>query len=280
MSGAADSIQILEPLAHPERWIPARARRVLLASYLDLILLSIPWAFLEYLVDHFVPGFQNQPWYLRMAIFTVIEVTLIREDKSPGMWLLGMHMLEVRTRNKGIEKIWEGHAPYVDRATLRAESWFTLLCGVLFANSGAKAIVRWTMWVPPPLFFGQVVDGLPGILIYLVAGGIELYIAREIFRLRMTALWAAAGFYVLWFVSAWMSKAHWAAWIADYYARRRAYFGLPPQAKQLEALETAGPWVLLLGVPMVFLLLAFLWKHLSRAERLQREGDAVAVAIP
>ena len=242
-------IEILDPALDRRRWVPARRGRLLLAAYIDLLIFSVPWAYLVAATDRLVPGFAAQPFYVRYLAFAIVElIVLNRTSLSPGAALLGIRFVAARSGQSRVDALWQNRIPFVDRDLLASESWFSILVGVWLLLDATKALVRWTMYSPPLPLFGIQTAGIGGALTSMIIGAIEAYIACLVLRVRPRALVLGAPFYGLLAVSAAVSWNLWDDWAARYVVARRAYEGLPVKPGEIESLQSMSPELVIAGM--------------------------------
>lgn len=257
-----NEIEILDPTVDRRRWAPARRRRMWLAAYVDLLIFSVPWAYLVGVTDRLVPGFAAQPWFIRYLAFAIVElIVLSQAPGSPGARLLGLRFIAAKSGQSRVDVLWRNRIPFVDRDLHRRESWFSILVGLWLLLDASKALTRWTMYSPPLPLFGIQTSGLGGALTSLTIGAIEVYIACLVLRMRPRALVLGAPFYGLLAVSAAVSWNLWDNWAARYVVARRAYEGLPVRPGEIESLQSMSPELVIIGMAFNGALLLLLTKR-------------------
>jgi hypothetical protein len=236
------SMEILDPSFDQRRWRPARRRRLLLATYLDFLIFSIPWAYFVAITDRFVPGFAIQPWYVRYLVFAIVElIVLQRASLSPGANLLGIRFVDAKSGRTGVDRLWSNRIPFVDIHLQRAESWFSLSAGTFLLLDATKTLVRWTMYSPPLPLFGIQTEGLGGALTNIGIGAGEVYAACLVLRVHRRALSFGIPFYAFLALSAAVSWDLWDAWAERYVIARRAYEGRAVRPGEIESLQSMAP---------------------------------------
>ncbi|GEM_PF-911917 len=264
-SNQEDHLEILDPTIDLTRSMPASRGRLLLAAYLDFLIFSVMWGLFVFVIYFIDPKLANQPWYVRLFIFSLLEVVLLRLNfQSPGAMMLGIRFIKVRSHRAGLDRIWQGRIPLVDLNIKNSESWFTLAVGVYFFLEGSKTLIRWTMWTPPMPVFGVQTGEAATVLLNLALGALEMYIAYEIFRLRFRALLVGIPLFTASIVSIVMSWELWDPWIAEYVTRRRDYQGLPVRPNEIETMQNFMPEFLIVGLSFSLVLLLISTKWLKR----------------
>ena len=244
-------------------WIPARRRRVLLAGYLDYCLIAAAFGLLEHLAYVLEPEIGEFPLYAQILAFLAIEYLLLARLRwSPGLHLLSIRFLDLRddmAAAAGLPfAIWKKLTSVSVNAWVKThESWFTLLMGVWMVNEGSKSLVRWTMWVPPYPEFGFEMSASVSAVLSVARGGIEIFLAWAILRLRFFAVPVAIAHFTVGLVSMWMSWHLWDSWVVEYVTRRRAFQGLPVGESEIEWMQAITPqWQLaFIGIMIVLILL-------------------------
>jgi hypothetical protein len=69
-------------------------------------------------------------------------------------------------------------------------------CGLVLALMALRPAVPW---------FGRLVTGWPGALMFVLGGGVSLWLAREIYALRVRGWWVASVFLIVGGVSTWLT---------------------------------------------------------------------------
>lgn len=230
------------------RWLPARRRRLVLAIYLDFLLFSVFWAYLDLLVWAILPDFSS-PLLTQYVAFAIVEFAAFRFWRfSPGNWLLG-----IRLRWKSDPSARLG---VVDSTVKERENWVTILLGVLFLNAGVKGMVRWMMWITPAPFFGYQISEAGSIALSILLGVLQCLIAVGLLRLQKWSAPLGLALLCLGFLSFLMSWASWDNWVAEEVVNRRAYQGIPVGEGQVEFMQPIFVPTILAG--FVLLLIGFL----------------------
>lgn len=252
------STEILDPIFDPRHWQPANRRRLLLVAYVDFLIFCVPWGLLVFALDLAFPQLGTLPPLARLVVFAVFEGVLLRLCAwSPGADLLGLRFVPLRDHASPIDQLWQGLVPFVANERKERESWFTLGLAVWFLNEGCKSMVRWTMWNAPAPFFGNPTDEFSSALIYLVCGGIEIFIAVKLFRVELQSALVGVPYTALQIASAMLSWKLWDGWVGEMLVRRREYMGLPVREGEVEQMQAMMPEMLILaGILNIVLLLA------------------------
>jgi hypothetical protein len=235
-----------------------------LVAYLDLVILSVPWGWLVLAAGQYRPDASTPAWVALLA-YAGVELALFRIVAwSPGLALLGMRLVDVRAQGGGIDRIWQGHLPYVARAVKERESWFTLALGTWILNDASKSFIRWAMWTPPIPVFGHETDHVSGALVSIGSGALEALIAVALFRMNIRAVMIGIPYYGVQLASAVTSWTLWAAWAGEMVVRRRAYQGLSLRTGEVEQARDTGAMIAVGGVIVMIALLAAAIPRLRR----------------
>lgn len=225
----------------------ATRARLLLSAYLDLVVLSVPWALIHYVAADRVTWMSMYSWPIMAILYLVAEVAFHKAIHwSPGDFLLSVRRTE---RVFGV--------PLVDSEVKQRENWFTLVVATLLLLEGCKSLVRWSMWSPPQPFFGLELAVAPATALAIVAGSIECVLAYYLFRVNRVALFLGAAYFVATAISVYLSADLLPAWGAEYVQRRREYQGLVASPVEIERMrKSAYPFAL--GGTLAYLLLLVL----------------------
>jgi len=274
-------IETLDTSLDRRRWIPARRGRVLLAACVDLLIASVPWAYLVAVTDRIAPGFATQPHMIQYAAFAIVElIVLNRTSLSPGAHLLGIRFATAKSGRSRIDILWRNRVPFVDRNLRKSESWFSILVGLFLLYDATKALVRWTMYSPPLPLFGIQTSGLGGVLTSVTIGAIEALIACLVLRMRPGALMLGAPFYGLLAVSAAVSWNLWDDWAARYVVARRAYEGLPVRPGEIESLQSMSPELVIVGMAFNGALILLLTGRFLPIDEVEPRESGAGLAPP
>ena len=132
-----------------EQIIPASRKRVLLALYLDYLVLSPILALGLYLST----GQFEVPTWQELLVLSIYEAILYHVTDSPGFRFLSIRKIPRSMVGRGEVPI-AVDTLVVDPQVYLHEHWQTILIGLLFVAEGSKQIVRWAMWIPPLPIFG------------------------------------------------------------------------------------------------------------------------------
>ena len=119
-------------------------------------------------------------------------------------------------------------------------------------------MVRWTMWNPPIPFFGQPTEEPVSVVIYLISGMFEVFVAVCLYRVDIRAIVIGIPYNLVQLTSGILSWELWDSWVAEMVLRRREYQGLPVREGEVEYMQSLTPEFLIatLAVGIVLLLLA------------------------
>lgn len=203
VTGAADS---LPP--------PSRVRR-LLGVALDFFLLSVPYAYLLYLLG---PGTRaTLPPGAGLVLFGIVELVLLQLLRwSPGYWALGI-------------SIPADDAPTVDPRQLERESAVTILIAVLLLRSGIDGLNQWTFdEVAPAPYFGLDLGGGASFSITVVLGVLAIVAGLLVLRTDVRGVWIGAAFVGISLLSVVLGDwALWQSWAESDFIGRRTAQGRP-----------------------------------------------------
>lgn len=261
-----------------ESVVPASRARLILSVYLDFVVFSVVWAFLDYFVVRPSPDWQRLSTPGKFVTFAILELLLHRVIRwSPGQWLLSIRLLEYRDLSLPIESSARRDVPFVSTHIKDSENWFTILTAALVLLEGTKGLVRWTMWTPPTPMFGAFVDAGAWPFVAMTGGAIECLIAYLLFRTRPVALVPAILYFITMLVSIVMSWNLWDTWVAESVRRRRAYQGIPLREREIEQAQALTPEIVVLGV--AFYLVIVVAAGLVLIYRRGRESHQPAAAV-
>ncbi len=251
-----------EPELPPGR-APASGRRQLLAVYLDYLLFGGLWALAVWALGPRFAGVTREALVAKTLLFAVVEIALVRfAPWSPGNALLSIEL-------PGSELLYppgpaRPSVPMVPERLLRAETWWTVLFGVLAILSGVKQAIRWTVAAPPTPWFGLELPAAGSGALCVAVGVLECLVGAAALRLRPAVLPLSAAVHGASIASAVLAYDALPAWIAEYVTAWRAHQGLPPSPG--DAAEAAR-WMPPLFVLLPVLALAwsvFVWRRARR----------------
>lgn len=237
--------------------VPVSNKRWLLAIYLDLVLFSAAWGLI---INFVAPG--REFTLLRYLAFGLLEAMLLGVVRwSPGEYLLsitvprrpsdpiapeGGQSHEARRRAVVEPRVWSN------------ESLLTAALGILYVTDGAKSLVRWTMWSPPPPFFGTQVGFSAGAAIAIAEGILDLLAGALVLRLHPWAPAVVACRSALFVSSAALSWRLWDDYVLRYVNARRAYQGIPVRPGEVAFMQPLIPeGAIILAVLAVVIVFAY-----------------------
>lgn len=226
------------------RWPAASGKRLLLALYLDYLLLGAPWTIAAEAVEESWSGVKPLSLPLKLLFFLVAETILFSQVRwSPGQRCLGIVAIE---RTPFADPI-GGRPPkpiYLVDPWLKAnERWWTVLYGVYLVLDGAKAIARWTMWHAPLPFMGMQLSTQLSIAVSVLLGLVQWGAGATALRLAPLARPLGLALFGVILADALLSWRMLPQWIEHYVIARRAYQGAVPRPGEIEFMQLAIPWV-------------------------------------
>jgi hypothetical protein len=237
--------------------IPASRKRILLAIYLDYLVLS-PFLILGL---YLTTGQFDLPTWQEMLTFLIYEALLYRLTDSPGFCLLSI-------RKAGRSMHPQGQLPVavdtllVDSQVYFHEHWQTILIGLLFVVEGSKQMVRWAMWTPPLPVFGIATTQASFAVYSMVLGGMLMYTGYMFLRLKRVGFWLGLGIATSTAVSTVMSWKQWDGIARELLIRRRAFQGLPVRSEEVEFLQVILPEALVAFLLLTVAILFFVRQKL------------------
>jgi hypothetical protein len=243
-----------EEFSVSEHIIPASRKRILLALYLDYLVLSPVLAVGLYLST----GQFEVPTWQELIVLSIYEAILYRVTDSPGFRLLSI-------RKAGRSMHPEGQLPVavdtllVDPQVYFHEHWQTILIGLLFVAEGSKQMVRWAMWIPPLPLFGIATNQTTFAAYSMGLGSLLMFTGYMFMRLKRLGFWLGIGIAALMTVSTVMSWNQWDGIARELLIRRRSFQGLPVRSGEVEFLQAILPEAL-----VAFLLLTIVVMFLVR----------------
>jgi hypothetical protein len=200
----------------------SRMRRIL-AVVLDFFLLSIPYAYLLYLLGPETSA--TLPLGAGLVLFAIVEIVLLQLLRwSPGYWAFGISMAP-------------GRAPVVDPRQLARESAVTIVVAVLFLRSGIDAMSDWTVtdFAPAPYFGLDLASGV-SIAFTVALGALALAAGLLILRTDMRGVWLGAAFVVISLLSFLPGDQDlWRTWAESDFTNRRAAQGRPASQEDIQS---------------------------------------------
>lgn len=234
-----------------ERLIPASRKRILLAVYLDYLVLS---AFLT-LGLYLTTGRFDLPTWQELITFFIYEAVLYRLTDSPGFALLSISKAGRSVHPQGQLPV-AVDTLLVDPQIYFHEHWQTMLIGLLFVAEGSKQLVRWAMWIPPLPVFGIATNPASFAAYSIVLGTLLIYTGYLFLRLKRLGVWLGIGIAASTAVSAVLSWHQWDGIARELIIRRRSFQGLPIRSGEIEFMQAILPEALvgflLLSVIVLF----------------------------
>jgi hypothetical protein len=235
-------IEFLDPRFEPSQWVPATRKRMALVVYIDWIFFSVFVGLVNYAALTLNPGWTQFSFPVQIMSFLALELVFCRIDlPSPGSHMLSIPLVKLRVHDSRLSRILNNRLPMVDRRIKTGESWLTMILATLLLNEGAKGLIRWTMWTPPPPLFGMEVSDPVGITALVLMGAAECILGYLVFKLRPSALFLGLGYFILHLASTVLSWELWDPWIREYTLRRRDFQGLPIRDGEIEFLQNITP---------------------------------------
>ncbi len=210
--------------------IPARRGRLLLAMYVDLLILRTPFTLGVMLLRDVLPASNLPSWVGGLIALLLAELVMLGIFRtSPGRRLLGITYGQAEGGRTAL---------VVDPDLKKRESWATMLLAIVLLNQGAKDLVRWTQWHTPLPAFGFAVGNTGSIAFEMVLGVAGLYLGAEVLRARKREVVTWGFFYcgvmLLMLVANWSA---WDGWIEREVHNRRAFQGLPVRDGEVEFMQ-------------------------------------------
>jgi len=235
-----------------DHFIPASKKRMLLAIYLDYIILSTLAGFFWV----FILNNKIVPFYIEMMILFVVESILIWNIGSPGMKLLGISNKRLpmtdfhgNTRSRRVA--------FVDERIYHDETFYTIILAAFFLLEGSKKLIRWALWSPPQPFLAIETDALTFPIISMLTGGLLIYAGYLVFKVDIKGLIIS---FIVILIDIITLVLNWDKW--DGYARldmlsRRQYQNLPVNDRQLEFFQSITPEFLLIITILLLVAIAY-----------------------
>jgi hypothetical protein len=199
--------------AKPGQPAPAPRERIALAMFMDLLALSVPYAFVRFLF--FDGGDVAGPPGAGLVLFAITEfVLLMIVRRSPGFWLLG-----VSTPGDG--------KPMYDRAAAAKESNVTVAVGTAFCILGVSGLTSWTLYHTPIPYFGLAFPLWLSIPVALVGSAAAVLAGALILRLDLRGVWAGGALATAVLIAAAVAWSEWPAFVDAARANLSASEGRP-----------------------------------------------------
>ncbi len=245
MATTSPHVQFDDPRFNRYAWVPASRKRLFLALYLDYLAVGVPWALVEYVIQHFAPAAGALPGWGRWLLFGLFELAVFGfKVPSVGAAILSMRQFSYRVTNDVGLSV-RGKQWFADSWVKQNESWFSMVLAFLFMSDGVKAAVRWTAWSPPLPVFGMATSGPWALVVYLAIGAAEIWIGYLLFKLSTRAFTIAIPYLVLVTASTLLSWDLWDPFIAGMFEGRQAALGLPEDLKRMLVMQAIMPEAML-----------------------------------
>jgi len=231
-----------------------------LVVYIDYVIFGGPWAIAVWAISKFLPGFEAEPFWVKLSLFTALELVLHGLFRwSPGQFVLGVVEASRSTASLSLSgaPLSTKRTYLVDPSLKMRERWWTVLVGVLLILEGAKSIARWTMFTPPIPWFGVVPPAAVSAALFVLVGLAEIVLGAGVLRMRRFIFTLGLALYGTVLASNLISWSQWPDWTRRYVLARRAFQGTPVREGELETMQTITP-VLMVVAPVILLLLVLL----------------------
>ena len=219
-----------------EQIIPASRKRVLLALYLDYLVLSPILALGLYLSA----GQFEVPTWQELLVLSIYEAILYHVTDSPGFRFLSIRKIPRSMVGRGEVPVAVGTL-VVDPQVYLHEHWQTILMGLLFVAEGSKQIVRWAMWIPPLPIFGIATNQTIFAAYSMILGSLLILTGYMFFHVKRVAFWLGTTIAALMAVSTIMCWNQWDGIGRELLIRRRSFQGLPVRSGEVEFLQAILP---------------------------------------
>ena len=166
-----------------DQLIPASKKRLVLSVYIDFLLFSALWG----LGSYFLVTEGDTPFWLQLAVFSVLEAMLMWQFSSPGLYFLSIYSLKRSTTLPDGPGSLAIGSFVVEPAVYEEENWLTMLLGVVCILEGAKSMVRWTQWAVPIPLLGMPTEPVTFAVISSFWGVLLIYLGYAFFKLKRTA---------------------------------------------------------------------------------------------
>ena len=239
-------------------YIQASRKRLVLAWYLDYILLSV-------LVGHISIHFfkiLEVPFYAELISLLVFEALFLRLWVSPGMYMLGISKQRVTVSLEGTGTKTDTRK-MVPREIYESESFISMLAGTLLILEGSKNMIRWAMWTPPLPVLGFETDAVSNAFFSTAMGLAGIAAGYLFFKLRRTGFYIAILLYLYSLISIVLSWEKWDAIIETMVVLRREYQGIPVRSHEVEFMQSVMPESLVAGTLIMMLLFILSYRRLK-----------------
>lgn len=238
--------------------IPASRKRVLLALYLDYLVLSPILALGLYLST----GQFEVPTWQELIVLSIYEALLYYVTDSPGFRFLSIRKIPRSMVGRGEVPIAEGTL-VVDPHIYVHEHWQTILIGLLFVAEGSKQIVRWAMWIPPLPIFGIATNQTTFAAYSMILGSLLILTGYMFLQVKRAAFWLGTTIAALMAVSTAMSWNQWDGIARELLIRRRSFQGLPVRSGEIAFLQAILPEALVAFLCVTILVMFLVRKKLQ-----------------
>jgi len=255
-------------------WPAASRKRLLLAIYVDWLLVSAPLVIVQALLTRTLPGLAEVPFWTSILFFAALEFVLLdRVQWTPGFWALGIDAHRTSAvpapEDPGMEK----PRYHVDPRILASERWWTVLFGVFAVLSGVQGMTRWTMWSNPIPPIGIDVPWPASVVLTIAVGAAEVAVGICVLRLMAPALPLGVAVYGLQAVVLMLAWPAIPEWAEQQQMARRAYQGLPVRPGELENMRAMAQPMAAGGIAVVSVVMLAVG---LRIRRLHRQETAAA----
>ena len=238
-----------------QQLIPASRKRVLLALYLDYVVLS---PVLALGLDLSTGQFEVPTWQ-ELIVLSIYEAILYHVTDSPGFRLLSIRKAP-RSMVDDSQVPIAGGTLLVDPNIYLHEHWQTILIGLLFVAEGAKQLVRWAMWTPPLPLFGIATNQTTFAAYSMVLGSLLILTGYMFLQVKRAAFWLGTTLAALMATSTVMAWNQWDGIARELLFRRRSFQGLPVLSGEVEFLQAILPEALVAFL-VVTILVMFLVRN-------------------
>jgi hypothetical protein len=257
----------LDPAASiAPRWPAASRRRLMLAAYLDYLLLGAPWTIGVWALEAFWPALGRLSLPLRIGYFLVLEAILLGPVKwSPGQYCMGIVAWKrsafADPRDPDTVK-----PSYLVDPWLKANGrWWTVLFGVLVIEDAARSISRWTMWHAPMPVMGMQLSSEATIAFQILFGLVEVAVGVAVLRLKPVAMPLGLAVYGFMIASTVLSWELLPAWLEQAVTAKRAFLGRPTRPGEIGFMSEFVPVGTVIAGVVALGWLGLIWRRARRA---------------